>query len=872
MSILGNYQIWRGRSSSPTTIKSVGFWLGMLLGLTAVAANGCAATLPVFMADNHAETFGWITRTFDLDSQVTLVLVDAHSDSTAVERSDQLREEVRRVFSNEERAKRVEGWRTDGRIQAFNWIEPLMPRPLDRVIWLAKPEMLADQRAEAAWDAVQGLDGRFGTEPRDTGTFASRWEVVDAAGLKAWHPELTPVVLSIDLDFFTGMPDAPRRFEEIWETAMDWPGLAGVSIAISRPWLKDTAEANFLVRLVVGTVARTRGAALEWDVSMDDRPDGSLKAGEIGEAGGVVPRWDMDRAEPWLRAILAMRNERWCLAGRRRERSDNGADGRLLGWVAVDGEAPGCDGVVRLAAPVAAVLRLRPGDGAEASGRVRWFARVPVRVAYDLLPETGLGKSFSRLPARWIYERRISLGETTDFALRAEAWMELLDKQWDCGRVVVEAEYEAGDHWLPAVAADVRVRVGEGFHAALSECFGMPYVFGVALQDECGMHGVDTGWGSDCSNFLAYAWRRIGVRAPWGDPGMLRRGLSTVARMASPDSGVKLDAAMLRCGVEVDFGNHVGALWEDREPLGVLDGGDMIAHHLGGLPEVLSLEELARVRGEFAVRTAAAPRSCRIGFAGDVVLAGDMTGMEKLAVGLQASDLALANLEGIPSERGPDVPVRHDFRFPVDRLGALRKAGVRVVSLANNHATDAGNAGLIEGIAAVRAAGIGVVGAGRNLAEASRPWRGKVNGQSVAVFGVCAVDAQSAGLARPGVLRLPDHAAELARQISAVLADGEWPVVLVHWGDEHAPRPNEDQQHWALWLTEHGVIVVAGSGPHVVQEVEFHAGGVVAHSLGNAAYPRDLLGLGGGMVWTVTLDARGSVVETACSPAGTGGR
>ena len=26
-----------------------------------------AAPLPVFLADNHAETFGWITRTFDLD-------------------------------------------------------------------------------------------------------------------------------------------------------------------------------------------------------------------------------------------------------------------------------------------------------------------------------------------------------------------------------------------------------------------------------------------------------------------------------------------------------------------------------------------------------------------------------------------------------------------------------------------------------------------------------------------------------------------------------------------------------------------------------------------------------------------------------------
>ena len=58
------------------------------------------------------------------------------------------------------------------------------------------------------------------------------------------------------------------------------------------------------------------------------------------------------------------------------------------------------------------------GRSAEASGRVRWFARVSARAAYDLLPETGLGKSFSTVPGRWIYERRVSLGETEDFALR----------------------------------------------------------------------------------------------------------------------------------------------------------------------------------------------------------------------------------------------------------------------------------------------------------------------------------------------------------------------------------------------------------------------------------------------------------------------
>jgi len=824
------------------------------------------------MADNHAETFGWITRPFDPDKPVVLVLVDAHSDASAAERSDELREQVRRVPTDEERARRVEVWRSNGRLQAFNWIEPLMPRPVERVLWLARPEMPADERAQAAWDAVQALDGRLEAEPRDAGSFAARWSVVDGAGLNAWRPELTPVVLSIDLDYFAGMPDAARRFEEIWETAMDWPALAGVAFAISRPWLKDDAEADRLVGMAVAAVSRTRGAALEWDVSVDDRPDGSLKAGEIGKQGGLVPRWEMERATPWLRAVLAMQHDRWRLVDRRRDLTKPAGDGRLPGRIDVDGAAPECDGVVRLVAPTAAVLRVRPGEHAEASGRVRWFARVPARAAYDLLPETGLGKSFSKSPGRWIYERRVALGETTDFALRPEAWTIMLDKERRCGRVVVEAEYESRGHWLPVAPLDLRVSEGAGFHAGLSECFGMPYVFGVALQEEGGRHGVDTGWGSDCSNFLAYAWRKCGVRAPWGDPGALRRDLTVLAERASLDSGVKPDPAAVRRGVAVDFGTHVGALWEDRTPLGTLDGGDLMAHHLGGYPEVLPLADLARGRGEFSVRSAAARTACRLGFAGDVVLAGEAVGMEELAAALQGSDLALANLEGIPSQRDPDGPVRHDFRFPVGRLSELRKAGVRVVSLANNHAADAGIAGMMEGRAAAGAAGAGAGGLGRDPAEAFRPWRGEVNGLSVAVVGVGSVAAPAAGNGRPGVLLLPEHAGELARRIAAVLADGARPVVLVHWGDEHARVPDEDQQSWARWLTERGVSVVAGSGPHVVQPVEFHAGGVIAYSLGNAVYPKPLLGRGSGMVWRVTLDVRGSVVEATSAAAGLGRR
>ena len=229
-------------------------------GWTTCATFSAARDLPVFFADNHAETFGWITRTFDLDEARCLVLVDAHSDASAAERSDDLREQVRRVASEQERVLRVEGWRAKGRIQAFNWLEPLLPSPVERVLWVPRVGLTDGDATRLTREAVESLDGRLEVEPRAAGSFAGRWQTTGLTELAAWDPGLRPVVLAVDLDFFAGLPDAAERLEDLWRTAMRWPGLDGVAFAISRPWLHDDREADELVLRAVDAVRRTRGA------------------------------------------------------------------------------------------------------------------------------------------------------------------------------------------------------------------------------------------------------------------------------------------------------------------------------------------------------------------------------------------------------------------------------------------------------------------------------------------------------------------------------------------------------------------------------------------------------------------------------------
>jgi hypothetical protein len=801
--------------------------------------------LPVFLADNHAETAGWITRTFDLDEPHVLVLVDAHSDASAAERSEEIREQLRRVPSEKERAARVEKWRQQGRVQAFNWIEPIMPRPLDHVLWLAAPSLDTNQLTEKSNGAIDSLNGRLEVEPRSAGSFAKRWQTCDLAGFQAWNPAMHPVILAIDLDFFAGMnaSDREERFSAIWERAMDWPNLTGVAFAVSRPWLTNDAEADALVKLAVDAVANTRGAWLEINASLDNHLDHSLKAKEKQNEGSLIPRWDLEKSSPALKLKISELQKNLTITDRARSWKTQVADWKNeFGTAEIlpnKGEMD-CDGVWRFSLGNEPVLRVMPT--AEATGKVRWFVREAARDAYDLLPETGLGKSFSKSPARWIYEKRRSLGETTDFQLDPAKW-----RLKSGGRIVIDAEFETAKGWLPSCPIELRIRSADGFRGALSECLEMPYVFGIAGVAREDLTGVEASWGSDCSNLLIYAWRRNGIALTWGDPGRLRSQLMIKSENVKLSDEVKITAEEIERGVFIDFGKHAAAIWEDREPLDLLGGNDLVMHHLGGKPEIIELAKLTESRPVFSLRVPRSGETCKIAFAGDVVLASeDRAVVENFGRG--DADAFIVNLEGVPSMQKSDENPRYDFRFPPERLSWLKESGVDAVSLANNHALDAGRDGLVEGIKSVEKFGIRAFGAGKNEAEACTPWRTELRGVKLAIFGASYFSKDAASATLAGVASLPEHQFLLEKEFQKARANGEKVIVMVHGGDEYSHSINDEQRRWARWLTVRGVSKIVGAHPHVIQREEAHSETQICHSLGNAVYPRKLKGADSGQV------------------------
>jgi poly-gamma-glutamate synthesis protein (capsule biosynthesis protein) len=241
-----------------------------------------------------------------------------------------------------------------------------------------------------------------------------------------------------------------------------------------------------------------------------------------------------------------------------------------------------------------------------------------------------------------------------------------------------------------------------------------------------------------------------------------------------------------------------------------------------------------------------APEAVSIAALGDVILTpeSDVAGRDDAgsetfaALRLLLGDaLVFANLEttivggAARIEKQPRIIA--DARSVRNALAGLR---VDVVSLANNHSCDACLAGLERVRMILEREDIGYFGAGRNAAEAARPWIVERNGIRLGWLGYVDRDTRPSHVAtaeRYGVNPLePERALGavecLKRKVDHV-------IVSLHWGIEYCHVPAPEHVRLARALVDRGASLVVGHHAHVIQGVEAYGDGVIAYGLGNAS-------------------------------------
>jgi poly-gamma-glutamate capsule biosynthesis protein CapA/YwtB (metallophosphatase superfamily) len=203
---------------------------------------------------------------------------------------------------------------------------------------------------------------------------------------------------------------------------------------------------------------------------------------------------------------------------------------------------------------------------------------------------------------------------------------------------------------------------------------------------------------------------------------------------------------------------------------------------------------------------------------------------------LDRAEIVLANLEGPLARMATRQRSERNFSYRVSPLtaGALAGAGIRLLTLANNHLMDCGRDGVIETLEILRNEGIKAVGAGLDRATAHAPAiRCTANG-TLGVLGYYWNRRCAATATRPGGAM--DDPASLERDIRALRRQVDFLVVTSHWGVPYERNPAVDVRARARHAIDLGADAVVAHHPHVIQPCEIYRGRPIFYSIGNFAF------------------------------------
>jgi len=251
---------------------------------------------------------------------------------------------------------------------------------------------------------------------------------------------------------------------------------------------------------------------------------------------------------------------------------------------------------------------------------------------------------------------------------------------------------------------------------------------------------------------------------------------------------------------------------------------------------------------------------------GDIgVKRADATSMfAAVAPGLRAADLVIGQLECAISERGARVPnAKLAMRAPPAMARAVRDAGVSLMSFAGNHCLDYGYDAFEDTFRHAHEAGIGLCGAGPQLAAARQALVRTVAGLRVAVLAASAIlpegyaaEADKPGCAplrahtlyeqvehdQPGTparIRSFAHRADrdaLCEAVRAARGGADVVLVSLHWGIHMVPVTIAEYQiEVAHALIDAGADAILGHHPHVLKGIEIYRDRPIYYSLGNFA-------------------------------------
>lgn len=205
---------------------------------------------------------------------------------------------------------------------------------------------------------------------------------------------------------------------------------------------------------------------------------------------------------------------------------------------------------------------------------------------------------------------------------------------------------------------------------------------------------------------------------------------------------------------------------------------------------------------------------------------------------IEGADVAFINQETVMAGDGYDLSYYPRFNSPREVGLDLVELGYDIINIANNHMLDKGAPGLENTIKFWKEQDCLMIGGYENAQDYDNIRTIEKNGIKISFL---SYTYATNGLRKPSSspLVIPYiNDEDIIRQTNKAREESEFVIVSVHWGNEGAFKPNDDQKRTAQLLSDCGVDVIIGHHPHVIQPVEWLTGKngnstLCVYSLGN---------------------------------------
>ncbi|RDI58370.1 CapA family protein [Flavobacterium glaciei] len=202
---------------------------------------------------------------------------------------------------------------------------------------------------------------------------------------------------------------------------------------------------------------------------------------------------------------------------------------------------------------------------------------------------------------------------------------------------------------------------------------------------------------------------------------------------------------------------------------------------------------------------------------------------------LQKADFVMGNLEFVLTDDAKPIrksgPVLYGKTSYID---VFKKAGFDLLSLANNHIKDCGEAGVKTTLATCESAGIAAFGAASNLQDAKKPYIKDINGWKIGFMTFAEQEFNVASNEEYGASYLDpyddfDVLQELKKKVDYV-------VVIYHGGIEYYEYPSPLLQKKCQKFIDKGADLVTCQHSHCIGTIEDYKQKKIIYGQGNTLF------------------------------------